>query len=72
MSPNPLTFDQIRTMATIRIWPDAGQLLGLSKDSAYRAADRGEIPTLRMGRRLLVPVPKLLKMLGASSPEVLE
>lgn len=30
------------------------------------AAARGEIPTLKMGRRIIVPVPKLLALLGAS------
>ena len=34
---------------------EAGAQLGLSRNSAYEAARRGDIPTLRMGRRLLVP-----------------
>lgn len=42
----------------------AGQLLGLSRSSAYRAAARGELPTLRFGRRLLVPTGRLFTMLG--------
>ena len=58
------TLDDIRGKATIRVWPDAAELLGVSKDAAYRAAASGQIPTLRLGRRLLVPVPKLLEMLG--------
>lgn len=45
--------------------PEAGRLLGLSKDAAYGAVHRGEIPSLRCGRRILVPVPKLLALLGA-------
>lgn len=45
----------------------AGELLGLSRSSAYRAATRGEIPTIRIGRRLLVPTAKLLAMLGVES-----
>ncbi len=47
------------------VWPDVGQALGLSKDSTYRAVHRGDIPSLRVGRRLLVPVPALLRLLGA-------
>lgn len=46
--------------------PEAGRWLGLSRNSAYQAAARGEIPTLRIGGRLLVPVPKLLALVGAS------
>ena len=44
----------------------AGDLLGLSRSAAYRAADRGELPTIRFGRRLFVPTPKLLALLGLS------
>jgi excisionase family DNA binding protein len=35
--------------------PEAGRLLGLSRNGAYAAAQRGEIPTIRIGRLLLVP-----------------
>ena len=42
----------------------AGQLLGVSRRSAYRAAAAGEIPTIRLGRRLLVPTQRLLALLG--------
>lgn len=43
---------------------DASELLGISVRSAYKAARTGELPTLRLGRRVLVPTPKLLEMLG--------
>jgi excisionase family DNA binding protein len=35
--------------------PEAGEQLGLGRNAAYEAAKRGEIPTIRIGRRLLVP-----------------
>jgi excisionase family DNA binding protein len=41
----------------------AGQLLGMSRSAAYRAADRGEIPTIRLGGGLLVPVAALYALL---------
>jgi len=44
--------------------PEAGEVLGIGRDAAYAAAGRGEIPTLRLGHRLVVPVPRLLQMLG--------
>lgn len=44
--------------------PEAGRRLGIGRDAAYAAAARGEIPTLRLGRRLVVPVPKLLELVG--------
>jgi excisionase family DNA binding protein len=42
----------------------AGELLGLSRSAAYRAAAAGELPTLAFGRRLVVPTFRLLEMLG--------
>ncbi len=70
--PRP-TDDTEKTMnienlpATITV-EHAGKLLGVSRSSAYRAAARDEIPTIRIGRRLLVPTAKLLAMLGVQSP----
>lgn len=46
---------------------EAGKLLGLSRSSAYRAARRGELPTLRFGRRLVVPTGRLFDLLGFSA-----
>jgi excisionase family DNA binding protein len=43
---------------------EAGEILGVSRRSAYRAAENGELPTLRLGRRLLVPTARLKAMLG--------
>lgn len=43
---------------------DAGRLLGISRGAAYRAAACGQIPTIRVGRRLLVPTARLHQLLG--------
>jgi excisionase family DNA binding protein len=59
-----LTLDDLRGRATITV-AEAADVLTISRDSAYRAAQAGDLPTLRLGRRLLVPVPKLLALLGA-------
>ncbi|CAN5794952.1 hypothetical protein BH23ACT8_BH23ACT8_09340 [soil metagenome] len=48
----------------------AGQIIGISRRSAYRAAARGELPTFKVGRRLLVPTLRLLDMLGARETDV--
>lgn len=47
--------------------PEAGKLLGLGRDASYAAAGRGEIPTLQFGRRLVVPVPMLMQLLGSDT-----
>ncbi len=35
--------------------PEVAEELGISKGSAYEAARSGKIPTIRIGRRLIVP-----------------
>jgi excisionase family DNA binding protein len=47
---------------------EAARMLGISRGSAYEAAKRGEIPTIRIGRRLLVPLAALERMLGSAAP----
>lgn len=48
--------------------PEAGDLLGISRKSAYRAAHRGEIPVLKFGKRLVVPTDRLVAMLSRAAP----
>ncbi len=45
----------------------AAEILGISRSSAYRAVARGEIPVIRIGRRILVPTAKFLAMLGVQT-----
>ncbi|WP_132254382.1 helix-turn-helix domain-containing protein [Methylobacterium segetis] len=45
---------------------EAGRQLGLSRNSAYQAAGRGEIPTIKIGRRLLVPVVAFERLLNSA------
>jgi excisionase family DNA binding protein len=42
----------------------SGEILGISRASAYEAVRRGEIPSLRFGRRVVVPIARLLELLG--------
>jgi excisionase family DNA binding protein len=41
-------------------------MLRISRQSAYAAVHNGELPTIRLGRRLLVPKVALERMLGIS------
>lgn len=43
---------------------DAAQALGIGRNAAYEAVQRGELPSLRLGRRVLVPTAQLRRMLG--------
>ena len=47
---------------------EAAQLLGISRNSGYEAVRRGEIPTIRLGRRILVPVSRLEALLDDGGP----
>lgn len=55
--------DELAAQATISV-EQAAQVLGLGRTAAYDAARRGEFPTRRLGRRVVVPVPALLEWLG--------
>jgi excisionase family DNA binding protein len=48
----------------------AGIMLGISRTSVYERVRRGEIPTVRLGRRLLVPKARLLAMVEGEPPAV--
>ena len=50
---NDTTMEQVKTLSV----PQAGkQYFALSRGASYAAAARGEIPTVRIGRLLRVPV----------------
>ncbi|MFC1869868.1 helix-turn-helix domain-containing protein [Chloroflexota bacterium] len=43
---------------------EAGKRCSLSRPSAYLAVKRGDLPSIRIGRRILVPVAALEKLLA--------
>lgn len=50
--------------------PTAGRrYLGLSRGASYAAAERGEIPTIRVGRLLRVPVKAMEELLNSVQPK---
>ena len=49
--------------------PEAGRVhFDLGRNASYEAARRGEIPTIRIGRLLRVPVLALERMLETAKP----
>jgi excisionase family DNA binding protein len=46
--------------------PEAGRWLGIGRNASYEAARRGDIPTIKIGRLLRVPVVALERKLEAS------
>lgn len=43
--------------------PEAGAMLGLTRNASYEAAKRGDLPTIKFGRQLRVPKVAFEKML---------
>jgi excisionase family DNA binding protein len=48
---------------TIAVWPDAARALGLSRSAIYDAVARGELPVVRIGRRIRVVTAGLRRIL---------
>lgn len=55
--PNP------EEQPTVPLWPTAGRACGLQKSATYAAAARGEIPTIRLGGKLVSPTAALRRLL---------
>ena len=41
---------------------EAGRLLGVGREAAYRAVQTGEIPSIRVGKKIRVPVAELRRL----------
>ena len=52
-----------RTTPTMHV-EQAAELFGVSRASAYKGIASGEIPSIRIGKRILVPTAAVLEMLG--------
>jgi excisionase family DNA binding protein len=46
--------------------PEAAEILGIDRNSGYAAAKKGELPTIRIGKRLLVPKAALARLLEST------
>ena len=47
---------------------EAGKRLSLNRTAAYNAVRRGQIPAIRLGRKLVAPVKALERMLETGLP----
>ena len=48
---------------------EAAKVLRLGRNTAYEAVQRGEIPAIKIGRRLIVPKAALLNILSGGIKE---
>jgi len=61
-----IALDDLDHRITLTI-EETASLLGLGRTATYEAARRGQIPSRRLGRRLVVPVPALLEWLSSDA-----
>ncbi len=60
----PLPSSEDRLTMTVE---EAAEALGISRAFAYEAVNNGDIPTIRIGRRILVPKAALQRLLGGAT-----
>ena len=60
---HPIALEELEARLTLSV-DEVATLLGLGRTACYEAARRGDIPSRRLGRRVIVPVPALLDWLG--------
>lgn len=58
-----MTIPDPRDRPTLTV-EEAGRIVGIGRSAAFAAAERGELPTIRFGRRLVVPTAALCSLLG--------
>lgn len=54
--------------ATLKV-EEAAHLLGIGRNQAYEAVRRGDIPSLRIGGRILVPRRRLMALINGDEEE---
>jgi len=64
-SPSDLHADRHSQLNWVRV-PECAEILEISRTTAYAAARAGDIPTIKVGGRLLVPVAGLKRKLGVN------
>lgn len=58
--------EAVSDRATITV-EEMARVLNLGRSATYEATRRGELPTRRVGRRLVVPVPALIRWLAGET-----
>jgi hypothetical protein len=60
---NAIDYQDPREPFTVSV-PEAGAMAGLAKNASYKAARTGEIPTIKLGGKLRVPLVKWKRILA--------
>ncbi|EID80215.1 hypothetical protein W59_08374 [Rhodococcus opacus RKJ300 = JCM 13270] len=65
----PLTRADLDNRLAISV-PESAPLLGISRSTAWRRANSGDIPTVHFGGTRMVPVKALLRLIEADESEI--
>lgn len=60
-----MTLDDLRGRLFVSVPEAAAEVFGLDERTVRRAIADGQVPGVKVGNKTLIPVPKLLAMLGA-------
>jgi excisionase family DNA binding protein len=65
-SRDPEEIDRIMSLPTCTV-DDAAEVLGIGRSQAYQAVNAGTLRSVRIGKRVVVPVAALRELLGRDS-----
>ena len=60
---------QVKEQKSTLTVEEAARLLGISRGIAFQAVRRGDIPSIRIGRRILIPIARLHAMLDTETEQ---
>ena len=66
-----ITIEEVKNMETkeslvLNVWPDVGRALNLSRATTYALVNQGIIPSIRFGKRIVVPRKSLDELLASA------
>lgn len=63
-TPKAKAIDEHRLQPMTVTVEEAGRALGIGRNAAYEAVKRGQIPSLKLGRRIVVPIAGLEQLVA--------
>lgn len=64
--PQAVTLPTAEERPTMSV-PEVCVILGISRQHGYHAVNAGDIPAIRLGRKVLVPTAELRRLLGVDA-----
>ena len=54
---------------TVDLWPDFAGIVGVGRNSAYAGARRGDFRTIRIGKKIVVSIAEVKRLLAAGGKQ---